>query len=115
MKIKKIILNAIVASIMLCVLAIYAPNFNSNFTWLLVVGGFLIAALDFLLSIALGIHKTSYGKILVSTIVSILIIYSLQFLTEGFFIQLKLTLIGALTYAIISSIYYTSKQEGISK
>ena len=111
MKTKQLLKNSILACIILCLLALYSTNFNSKATYMLIIGGFVISFIDYILSVSLGMHKLTYSKIVISIISSIFVIYTLQFLTEGFMFSLKIALISAILYSIVSNTLTFQKKE----
>lgn len=111
MKTKQLLKNAIIACIILSVPAIYSANFNSNSTYLLIIGGFLISFIDFIISIALGMNKLNYSRLLISLNASLLIIYILQLITEGYLISFKFSVLCAIVYAIFSNTFLSAKKE----
>lgn len=111
MKSKQLLKNSIIAASILSLLAIYSTNFNSKATYLLVIGGFIISIIDYVLSIGIGMHKSIYSRLLISIISSITIIYILQLISEGFIFPINITLISSIAYAILSNTFLIPKEE----
>lgn len=81
----------------------FTPNFNLSSFPILIISAVAIIILDYIMSIITGIHDIPLGRGLVGFTTAAIIIYTTQFLVDGYFISLTSSLIAAAIYGVIDS------------
>lgn len=81
----------------------FTPNFNLSSFPILIISSVAIIILDYIISIITGIHDMPLGRGLVGFTTAAIIIYSTQFIVDGYYISIISSLIAAAIYGVIDS------------
>lgn len=115
--IKVFLIKTITSSIILAITAFFTPFFDITALFSLVLAGFVITLVDYIFNILLGSNLSSTARGIIAFLVSIVILYGIQFIISSYVITLPSAIIGAIIYSIIASHIpiYSKKYENKKK
>lgn len=91
------------SSIILAITAFFTPGFEIASLWTLLVAAVVLALMDYLFNLILGVDATPFGRGIVGFIVSVVVLYATQFFVAGYSIGWVSAIVGALIYGIIAA------------
>ena len=97
----QIIGRLIVAAIVLAITAFFTPGFHISNFWTLVIAAIVLTILDYLIVKFTGLHASPFGKGFVGFVLSVVVLYLIQFFVAGYTISWLAAIIGALIYGIV--------------
>lgn len=100
---KIFLIKTITSSIILAITAFFTPYFEITALFSLVLAGFVITLIDYLFNILLGNNLSSIVRGIIAFLVSIVLLYGIQFVIPSYVITLPSTIVGAIIYSIIAS------------
>ena len=92
------------SSIILAVTAFFTPGFEIASLWTLLLAAVVLAVMDYLFNMLLGVNATPFGRGIIGFVVSVVVLYATQFFVAGYTISLMSAIIGAVIYGIIAAI-----------
>ena len=109
LRIKQLVIRYITIISVLGVSATFAPNFNFQSFPILLIAGFAVVTLDYLVSTITGIHDMRIGRGIVGFVSATIIIYLVKYIVAGYYISFLSSTITALIYSVID--YYLPNKE----
>ncbi|MBO5179572.1 MAG: phage holin family protein [Clostridia bacterium] len=100
---KIFLIKIITSSIILAITAFFTPYFEITTLFSLIVAGLVITLIDYLFNILLGNNLSSKVRGIIAFLVSIVLLYGIQFIIPSYVITLPSAIIGAIIYSIIAS------------
>ena len=91
------------SSIILAITAFFTPGFEIASLWTLFLAAVVLALMDYLFNLILGVDATPFGRGIVGFIVSVVVLYATQFFVAGYSISWVSAIVGALIYGIIAA------------
>lgn len=101
--IKVFLIKTITSSIILAITAFFTPYFDITALFSLVLAGFVITLIDYIFNILLGNNLSPIIRGVIAFLVSIVLLYGIQFIIPSYVITLPSAIIGAIIYSIIAS------------
>lgn len=98
----QLLVRWLVGAIVLAVTAFLTPGFTISGIWPLIIAAAVIAILDYIVEMILGVDATPFGRGLTGFIVSAVIIYVVQYFVAGYDVTILGAILGALVYGIIN-------------
>lgn len=92
------------SSIILAVTAFFTPGFEIASLWTLLLAAVVLAVMDYLFNMLLGVNATPFGRGIIGFVVSVVVLYATQFFVAGYSISMMSAIIGAVIYGIIAAI-----------
>ena len=92
------------SSIILAVTAFFTPGFEIASLWTLLLAAVVLAIMDYLFNMLLGVNATPFGRGIIGFVVSVVVLYATQFFVEGYTISMLSAVVGAAIYGIIAAI-----------
>ena len=92
----------ITSSIILAITAFFTPGFEIASLWTLFLAAAVLAIMDYLFNLVLGVDASPFGRGLVGFVVSVVVLYATQFFVAGYSISWISAIVGALVYGIIA-------------
>ncbi len=93
----------ITSAIILAITAFFTPGFEIASLWTLFLAAAVLAIMDYLFNLVLGIDASPFGRGIVGFIVSVVVLYATQFFVAGYSIGWVSAIVGALVYGIIAA------------
>ena len=93
----------ITSAIILAITAFFTPGFEIASLWTLFLAAAVLAIMDYLFNLVLGVDASPFGRGLVGFIVSVVVLYATQFFVAGYSISWVSAIVGALVYGIIAA------------
>ena len=93
----------ITSAIILAITAFFTPGFEIASLWTLFLAAAVLAIMDYLFNLVLGVDASPFGRGLVGFIVSVVVLYATQFFVAGYSISWISAIVGALVYGIIAA------------
>lgn len=93
----------ITSAIILAITAFFTPGFEIASLWTLFLAAAVLAIMDYLFNLVLGIDASPFGRGMVGFIVSVVVLYATQFFVAGYSISWVSAIVGALVYGIIAA------------
>jgi len=103
LRIKQMIIRFITSISIFAVTVFFTPNFNLDSFPILILSSLCIIVIDYVISIITGIHDIPLGRGIVGFVAAAIIIYSTQYLVDGYYISVVSSLIAAAIYGLIDS------------
>ena len=103
LRIKQMTIRFITSVSIFAVTVFFTPNFDISSFPILVLSALCIIIIDYLISIITGIHDIPLGRGIVGFVAAAIIIYSTQYLVDGYYISIISSLIAAAIYGLINS------------
>ena len=97
----KIVGRLITAAIVLAITAFFTPGFNISNFWSLAIAAIVLTILDYLVSKFTGIQASPFGKGFVGFVLSVIVLYAIQYFVAGYSISWMSAIIGAVIYGIV--------------
>lgn len=97
-----IVTRFITSSIILAVTAFLTPGFEISSIATLLLAAVVLAIMDYLFNLILGVDATPFGRGIVGFVVSSVVLYLTQFFVPGYAISMLSAVIGAAIYGIIA-------------
>ncbi len=91
------------SSIILAVTAFFTPGFEIASLWTLLLAAVVLAVMDYLFNMLLGVNATPFGRGIIGFVVSVVVLYATQFFVAGYTISMMSAIIGAIIYGIIAA------------
>ena len=91
------------SSIILAVTAFFTPGFQIASLWTLLLAAVVLAIMDYLFNMLLGVNATPFGRGIIGFVVSVVVLYATQFFVAGYTISMMSAIIGAIIYGIIAA------------
>ena len=91
------------SSIILAVTAFFTPGFEIASLWTLLLAAVVLAIMDYLFNMLLGVNATPFGRGIIGFVVSVVVLYATQFFVAGYTISMMSAIIGAIIYGIIAA------------
>ena len=91
------------SAIILAITAFFTPGFEIASLWTLFLSAAVLAIMDYLFNLVLGIDASPFGRGIVGFIVSVVVLYATQFFVAGYSIGWVSAIVGALVYGIIAA------------
>ena len=91
------------SSIILAVTAFFTPGFEIASLWTLLLAAVVLAIMDYLFNMLLGVNATPFGRGIIGFVVSVVVLYATQFFVAGYSISMMSAIIGAVIYGIIAA------------
>ena len=91
------------SSIILAVTAFFTPGFEIASLWTLLLAAVVLAVMDYLFNMLLGVNATPFGRGIIGFVVSVVVLYATQFFVAGYSISMMSAIIGAIIYGIIAA------------
>lgn len=91
------------SSIILAVTAFFTPGFEIASLWTLLLAAVVLAVMDYLFNMLLGVNATPFGRGIIGFVVSVVVLYATQFFVAGYSISMMSAIIGAVIYGIIAA------------
>jgi len=98
----QLLVRWLVGAIVLAVTAFLTPGFTISGIWPLIIAAAVIAILDYIVEMILGVDATPFGRGLTGFIVSAVIIYVVKFFVAGYNVTVLGAILGAVVYGIIN-------------
>ena len=92
------------SSIILAVTAFFTPGFEIASLWTLLLAAVVLAIMDYLFNMLLGVNATPFGRGIIGFVVSVVVLYATQFFVAGYTISMLSAVVGAAIYGIIAAI-----------
>ena len=92
------------SSIILAVTAFFTPGFEIASLWTLLLAAVVLAVMDYLFNMLLGVNATPFGRGIIGFVVSVVVLYATQFFVAGYTISMLSAVVGAAIYGIIAAI-----------
>ncbi|MBR3888308.1 MAG: phage holin family protein [Clostridia bacterium] len=93
----------ITSAIILAITAFFTPGFEIASLWTLFLAAAVLAIMDYLFNLVLGVDASPFGRGMVGFIVSVVVLYATQFFVAGYSISWVSAIVGALVYGIIAA------------
>ncbi len=93
----------ITSAIILAITAFFTPGFEIASLWTLLLAAVVLAIMDYLFNLILGVEATPFGRGIVGFIVSVVVLYATQFFVAGYSIGWFSAIVGALIYGVIAA------------
>ena len=93
----------ITSAIILAITAFFTPGFEIASLWTLFLAAAVLAIMDYLFNLVLGVDASPFGRGMVGFIVSVVVLYATQFFVAGYSISWISAIVGALVYGIIAA------------
>ena len=93
----------ITSAIILAITAFFTPGFEIASLWTLFLAAAVLAIMDYLFNLVLGVDTSPFGRGMVGFIVSVVVLYATQFFVAGYSISWISAIVGALVYGIIAA------------
>lgn len=93
----------ITSAIILAITAFFTPGFEIASLWTLLLAAVVLAVMDYLFNLILGVDATPFGRGIVGFVVSVVVLYATQFFVAGYSIGIVSAMIGAAIYGIIAA------------
>lgn len=103
LRVKQMIIRFVTSVSIFAVTVFFTPNFNISSFPILVLSALCIIIFDYLISVISGIHDIPLGRGIVGFVAAAIIIYSTQYLVDGYYISVISSLIAAAIYGLINS------------
>jgi len=103
LRIKQMTIRFITSVSIFAVTVFFTPNFDISSFPILILSALCIIIIDYLISIITGIHDIPLGRGIVGFVAAAIIIYSTQYLVDGYYISIISSLIAAAIYGLINS------------
>lgn len=103
LRIKQLSIRLITSISIFAVTVFFTPNFNISSFPILILSSLCIIIFDYLISIISGIHDIPLGRGIVGFVSAAIIIYSTQYVVDGYYISVISSLIAAAIYGLIDS------------
>ena len=97
----QIVGRLITAAIVLAITAFFTPGFNISNFWSLAIAAIVLTILDYLVSKFTGIQASPFGKGFVGFVLSVIVLYAIQYFVAGYSISWMSAIIGAVIYGIV--------------
>ncbi|MBQ9280519.1 MAG: phage holin family protein [Clostridia bacterium] len=104
MSVGSIIARFITSAIVLAVTAFFTPGFEIASLWTLLLAAVVLAVMDYLINMVIGVDATPFGRGIIGFVVSVVVLYATQFFVAGYTISWISAIVGALIYGIVASI-----------
>ncbi len=104
MSVGGVIARFITSAIVLAITAFLTPGFQISSIWTLAVSAVVLAIMDYLVNMVIGVDAGPFGRGLTGFLVAVVILYATQFFVAGYSISWLSAIIGALIYGIVASI-----------
>lgn len=101
--IKSFFIKIITSSIILAITAFFTPYFEITTIFSLIVAGFVLTIIDYLFNLLLGNNLSSIARGIIAFLVSIVVLYGIQFVVPSYVISLPSAIVGSIIYSIIAS------------
>lgn len=101
LRLKQLSIRYITSIAILGTTATFAPNFNFESFPILLLSGFTIVILDYLVATVTSIHDSPTGRGIVGFVSATIIIYMTQFIVAGYYVSILSSIIAALIYGVI--------------
>lgn len=93
----------ITSAIILAITAFFTPGFEIASLWTLFLAAAVLAIMDYLFNLVLGVDASPFGRGIVGFVVSVVVLYATQFFVAGYSIGWVSAIVGALVYGIIAA------------
>ena len=93
----------ITSAIILAITAFFTPGFEIASLWTLFLAAAVLAIMDYLFNLVLGVDASPFGRGMVGFIISVVVLYATQFFVAGYSISWVSAIVGALVYGIIAA------------
>lgn len=93
----------ITSAIILAITAFFTPGFEIASLWTLFLAAAVLAIMDYLFNLVLGVDASPFGRGMVGFVVSVVVLYATQFFVAGYSISWISAIVGALVYGIIAA------------
>lgn len=103
LRIKQMIIRFIGSVSIFAITVFFTPNFDLASFPILILSSLFIIIVDYLISIITGIHDLPLGRGIVGFVAAAIIIYSTQYMVDGYYISVFSSLIAAAIYGLIDS------------
>lgn len=103
LRIKQMIIRFVTSVSIFAVTVFFTPNFDISSFPILILSAFCIIIVDYLISVISGIHDIPLGRGIVGFVAAAIIIYSTQYIVDGYYISVVSSLIAAAIYGLINS------------
>lgn len=97
-------IRLIVGAVVLVIAQALTPGFAISNIWALLLAAVVLAALDYLAQVLLGIDATPFGRGISGFIVAAVILYVIKFIVPGYSITLFGAVLGAIVYGLVDLI-----------
>ena len=101
--IKSFFIKIITSSIILAITAFFTPYFEITTIFSLIVAGFVLTIIDYLFNLLLGNNLSAIARGIIAFLVSIVVLYGIQFVVPSYVISLPSAIVGSIIYSIIAS------------
>ncbi|MDQ2086430.1 phage holin family protein [Herbivorax sp. ANBcel31] len=98
------IIRVVVGTVVLAITSYMTQGLTITGFWPLIIGGFVLAGIDYLATKILGVDATPFGRGITGFILAAAIIYATQYFVSGFVVSFWGAVIGALIYGIIDAV-----------
>ncbi|MCL2383081.1 MAG: phage holin family protein [Oscillospiraceae bacterium] len=98
----QIVGRLIAATIILAITAFFTPGFHISGFWALATAAVVLTLMDYLIVKFTGLDASPFGKGFVGFILSVAILYAIQYFVVGYSISWIAAIIGALIYGVIA-------------
>lgn len=93
----------ITSAIILAITAFFTPGFEIASLWTLFLAAAVLAIMDYLFNLVLGVDASPFGRGIIGFVVSVVVLYATQFFVAGYSIGWVSAIVGALVYGIIAA------------
>ena len=100
----QIIGRLIGSAVVLAITAFFTPGFEIASLWTLLLAAVVLAIMDYLFNMLLGVNATPFGRGIIGFVVSVVVLYATQFFVAGYTISMLSAVVGAAIYGIIAAI-----------
>lgn len=100
---KDFIIKLITSAIVLALTAFFTPYFEITAFFSLILAAFVITIVDYIFNILLDKNHSNLVRGIIGFLVSIVILYGVQFVIPSYIISLPSAIVGAIIYSLIAS------------
>ena len=100
-RIKQNIIRILTSLSIFTITVFFTPNFEISSIYILLLAGIVLVIFDYIMSIITGIHDIPLGRGIVGFVSATIIIYTSQYIVEGYYISIVTSLIAAFIYGFI--------------
>lgn len=90
----------VVTAVVLAIASYFTPGFSISGIWATVLAAVFIVLIDYFIEKAMGVDAAPFGRGLKGFLITVVILYGVQFLVSG----MKVSIVGAVIAAIIIGI-----------